>query len=156
MRPQFTDPQPPERPASRALAILLAAEDSMSPADHADVLYTRRGGVVVILGSREAWVAWLIEVRRRGEDVRAQASEHLATAEALVCGCPVMLVCGDCPEDVPPCTCAGALRHAVTKADKARVEGLRKAAGRELAEYYGEVLAECRTSKAASALAVAA
>ncbi len=151
MRPQSIEP-----PIGAALSALFAADDSMSDDEHADTVRSSDGTLVVLLGSRHAWAAWLLELKHLAVDVHAQASLHVATAEAVVCGCPVMLVCGDCPPDVPPCTCEGPVRHAVTKADKERVEGLRDAANDTLAAYYSQVLARCETSLRASALGVAA
>ena len=151
MRPQST-----ENPASRALAILFSTDDHMPDDEHADTVRSSDGTLVVLLGSRHAWAAWLLELKHLAADVHAQASLHVATAEAVVCGCQVMLVCGDCAPDVPPCTCEGVMRHAVTDADKIRVAKQMASAGPALAQYYSQVLAECPTSVAASALGVAA
>lgn len=141
---------------SLALSALFAADDAMPEGEHADTVRSSDGTLVVLLGSRHAWAAWLLELKHIAVDVHAQASLHVATAEAVVCGCRVMLVCGDCPPDVPPCTCEGPVRHAVTDEDKRRVEGLQAAAGVTLAAYYSQVLARCETSVRASALGVAA
>jgi hypothetical protein len=149
MPAQSTQPQ-----IGAALDAMRTIGAAMAPDEYAEGLFAHSGTVVVMLGSRHAWAAWFVEVRRIADSVHAQASLHVATAEAVVCGCPVMLVCGDCPPDVPPCTCVPG-RHAVAAADRARVEAQQALASPVLEAYYGAVLAPCPTSIAASAMAVA-
>lgn len=94
-------PQSIHSPASRALAALFAADDGMPESCHAVALFDRPNIVVVLLDSAEAWAAWVVAVQElTGDHVCAQAGIHVATAEAVVCGCPVMVLRGELPEQV--------------------------------------------------------
>ena len=89
--------QPTHEPAAAAaLAALFDTEDAMPAARQPVAMFLREGTLVVLLGSTEAWAAWVIALQERHEGpVPAQAGIHVATAEGCVCGCPVMLVSGD-------------------------------------------------------------
>ena len=64
-------------------------------------MYAHDGTVVVLLDSVRIWSAWVVALQDRHEGpVSAQAGIHVMTAEGCVCGCPVMLVTGDCSPSV--------------------------------------------------------
>jgi hypothetical protein len=141
-------PQSNQSVASRALAVLLAADDSMPEAWHPVWMTPRQASVVILLDTTAAWSAWVVAVQRRADGrVSAQASLHVSTAEAVVCGCPVMVVCGDCTDaESGACRCL-VVRHAITASEVERVRELRdSAASKDLAEFYGQRLESCPTA----------
>ena len=161
MRSQIT--QSPEPPTLAALRAMFEADDQMPEALHAASAFPYHGTVVVLLDGPASWPAWIVAVQERAEEhqIAAQVGLHVSTAEATVCGCPVIVVCGDCAEaleaSVPPCTCLGGVQHAVTAADK-RITGDRlmwslEHSSADLAEYYGARLAECESSARAARVA---
>jgi hypothetical protein len=134
--------------------VLLSAEDGMPEAWHPVWMTPQQGAVVILLDTTAAWSAWVVAVQHRADGrVSAQASLHVSTAEAVVCGCPVMVVCGDCADAEPgKCRCL-VVRHALTASDVERVTALRdSAASEDLAVFYGQRLESCPTA----VLAVAA
>ena len=91
---QFTEPQPPDRPASRALAILLAAEDALPASCHAQFLFDRPSALVVLVDSGHAWLSWTVRLDE-GQEIDVHYGDCLMTAQLVVAEFPVMIVKGD-------------------------------------------------------------
>jgi hypothetical protein len=89
-----TELQPPGCAASRALAVLLAAEDALPASCHAQFLFDRPSALVVLVDSGHAWLSWTVRLDE-GQEIDVHYGDFLMTAQLMVAGFPVMIVKGD-------------------------------------------------------------
>jgi len=103
------EPQPADRPASRALAILLAVQDQLP--DSGVLLVERPNALLVLVPSIDAWEDWTLHLQLRHAEMVAQHlsedPESRARLEAylLVERFPVEVLRGDL-RDVPQAVAA--------------------------------------------------
>jgi hypothetical protein len=86
----------PLSPAGRALLALLEADSHLPEIWQATELVERRGTVVVLVDTIEAWSAWVVALYDRADQLPdALVLDHVATASATVHHFPVTVVRGD-------------------------------------------------------------